>query len=132
MIRFLLASLVGLTALAPSVDANDKPLIGAAIYGLSHDFMQRWAAAIEQHPAVAAGEVTLTIFDGRYEEAVQADQFRQMIDQGYEAIIFVPLEQGPGADLVAKAHAAGIPVVGSNTRVKSALLTAYIGSDDVD
>ena len=38
----------------------------------------------------------------------------------------------PGAAAVQAANNAGIPVIGSNTRVNSDLLTAYVGSNDVD
>lgn len=112
--------------------AQDAPKIGAALYGLEAEFMQIWSAAIQQHPAVKEGTVDLTIFDGDYKEETQATQFQQMIREGYDAIIFVPLNETLGASLVEEAHAAGIPVIGSNTRVDSDLVAAYIGSDDVE
>ncbi|WP_421724258.1 substrate-binding domain-containing protein [Bauldia sp.] len=130
--RSVITVAVAVAATVSIAAAAETPKIGAALYGLEHDYMQRWAAAIEDHPAVKAGNVDLTIFDGRYDENVQTRQFRQMIAEGYDAILFVPYEETPGAELVAEAHAAGIPVVGSNTRANSDLLTAYIGSDDVE
>lgn len=112
--------------------AQDEPLkIGAAVYGLQAEFMQIWSAALEEHPAVESGMVDLTIFDGRYDALVQQEQFETMITQGFDAIIFVPIDIEAGATAVQAAHDAGIPVVGSNTRVNSDLLTAYVGSDDV-
>ena len=44
--------------------------------------------------------------------------------------IFVPIDINAGAAVAVVAEA-GIPVIGSNTRVNSELLTSYIGSDDV-
>lgn len=111
--------------------AQDKPKIGAAVYGLNAEFMQLWAAALEEHPAVKDGLVDLTIFDGRYDALVQQEQFETMITQGYDAIIFVPIDIEAGAAAVQAAADAGIPVFGSNTRVNSELLNAYVGSDDV-
>lgn len=111
--------------------AQDKPKIGAAVYGLNAEFMQIWAAALEAHPAVEQGLVDVTIFDGRYDALVQQEQFETMITQGYDAIIFVPIDVEAGAAAVQAAHDAGIPVFGSNTRVNSDLLSAYVGSDDV-
>ncbi|RYH06292.1 sugar ABC transporter substrate-binding protein [Tropicimonas sp. IMCC6043] len=111
--------------------AQDKPKIGAAVYGLNAEFMQLWAAALEDHPAVKDGLVDVTIFDGRYDALVQQEQFETMITQGYDAIIFVPIDIEAGAEAVQLAHDAGIPVFGSNTRVNSDLLNAYVGSDDV-
>lgn len=111
--------------------AQDVPRIGAAVYGLNAEFMQIWAGALEAHPAVEQGLVDLTIFDGRYDALVQQEQFETMITQGFDAIIFVPIDIEAGAAAVEAAHEAGIPVFGSNTRVNSDLLSAYVGSDDV-
>lgn len=119
------ALLSGTAALA------DTPKIGAAVYGLNAEFMQLWAAALEDHPAVKEGLVDVTVFDGRYDALVQQEQFETMITQGFDAIIFVPIDIEAGAEAVGRAHDAGIPVFGSNTRVNSDKLTAYVGSDDV-
>jgi putative xylitol transport system substrate-binding protein len=111
--------------------AQNTPKIGAAVYGLNAEFMQIWASALENHPAVKDGSVDLTIFDGRYDALVQQDQFETMITQGFDAIIFVPIDIEAGAAAVDAAAEAGIPVFGSNTRVNSDKLTSYVGSDDV-
>jgi putative xylitol transport system substrate-binding protein len=55
-----------------------------------------------------------------------------MITQKFDAIIFVPMDIEAGAAAVQAAHDAGIPVVGSNARVNSDLLTSYVGSNDVE
>ena len=125
-----LAATTALTALPAA--AQDDPLkIGAAVYGLQAEFMQIWSEALEEHPAVQSGDVDLTVFDGRYDALVQQEQFETMITQDFDAIIFVPIDVEAGATAVQQAHDAGIPVFGSNTRVNSDLLTAYVGSDDV-
>ncbi len=109
-----------------------KPLkVGAAVYGLRGEFMRVWSNWIQQHPAVKSGEVEITLFDGRYDPNVQNDQFDTMITQQYDAIIFVPIDIEAGSLAVEKAIAAGIPVIGSNTRVSTEKLTAYVGNNDV-
>jgi len=115
-----------------SAMAQDVPRVGAAVYGLNAEFMQLWAAALSQHPAVVDGKVNVTVFDGRYDALVQQEQFETMITQGFDAIIFVPIDIEAGATAVQAAHDAGIPVVGSNTRVNSDLLLSYVGSNDVE
>lgn len=120
-----------MTLASVSATAADTPKIGAAVYGLNAEFMQIWAAALEEHPAVVNGEVDITIFDGRYDALVQQEQFETMITQQFDAIIFVPIDIEAGATAVQAAHEAGIPVFGSNTRVNTDLLTGYVGSDDV-
>ncbi|SCM76952.1 putative solute-binding component of ABC transporter [uncultured Pleomorphomonas sp.] len=128
----LALALVAATALlaVPATAQTTKLKIGAAPYGLNAEFMQIWSAALQQHPAVKNGDVELTVFDGRYDALVQNDQFKSMVTQKFDAIIFVPIDIDAGATGVQTAHDAGIPVIGSNTRVNSDLLSAYVGSDD--
>lgn len=128
MIAFAMASAL----YAPSAIAQEKLKIGATVYGLNAEFMQIWTAALQKHPAVASGEVEVTVFDGRYDALVQQEQFNTMITQKYNAIIFVPMDVEAGAAPVQAAVDAGIPVVGSNARVNSDVLTAYVGSNDVE
>jgi len=130
-IKGMLLTMVAAAAFsAPSAMAAEKIKIGAAVYGLKAEFMQIWSAALKEHPAVKKGDVEVTVFDGKYDALTQQDQINTMITQKYSAIIFVPIDAEAGATPVQSAHDAGIPVIGSNTRVKSDLLSSYIGSDD--
>ena len=131
MKKIMLALAAATTLMAAPITAQAEALkIGAAPYGLNAEFMQIWSAALEQHPAVKSGEVKLTVFDGRYDALVQQEQFNTMVTQKFDAIVFVPIDIEAGATAVQAAHDAGIPVIGSNTRVNSDLLTSYVGSDD--
>lgn len=111
--------------------AADPIRIGAATYGLQGEFMQLWSNALEDHPAVKSGDVEITVFDGRYDALVQSNQFDSMITRQYDAILFVPIDADACAGPVIQATAAGIPVVGSNTRCNSDQLASFVGSDDV-
>jgi len=119
------------TLFASAIAQNQPIRIGAAVYGLQAEYMQLWTTALQRHPAVVSGQVELTVFDGRYDASVQQAQFETMVTQRFDGIIFVPIDIEAGAAAVAVAAAAGIPVVGSNTRVNSDQLTSYIGSNDV-
>lgn len=130
MKKLMIALASATVLLASSALAQEKLKIGAAPYGLNAEFMQIWSAALEEHPAVKSGEVELTVFDGRYDALVQQEQFNTMITQKFNAIIFVPIDIEAGATAVQAAHDASIPVIGSNTRVNSDLLSSYVGSDD--
>jgi putative xylitol transport system substrate-binding protein len=130
-------AIVGLAALATlnstGAMAQDDPLkIGAALYGLRAEFAQIMVEAMEAHPAVLSGKVDLTVYDGRYDALVQQDQFEIMITQEFDGILFFPIDVDAGAAAVQEAYDAGIPVVAANARVNSDLLTAYIGSNDVE
>jgi len=111
--------------------AKKQYKVGAAVYGLKAEYMRLWTTALERHPDVVSGLVKITVFDGNYDASVQQGQFENMVTQGFDAILFVPIDIEAGAAAVETAAKAGIPVVGSNTRVNSDKLTSYIGSDDV-
>ena len=120
------------TSLFTTAQAQETYKIGAAVYGLQAEYMQLWTTALENHPAVKDGLVELTVFDGRYDASVQQGQFETMVTQGFDGIIFVPIDVEAGAVAVEFATASGIPVVGSNTRVNTDQLLSYVGSDDVE
>ena len=124
------AAMLAMPAIARA-QAGKSYKIGAAVYGLKAEFMQLWVGAIKAHPAVRSGQAAITVFDGQYDALTQSNQFDSMITQRFDAIIFVPIDAQAGADAVAKAKAANIPVIGSNTRVTGNDLTSYVGSDDV-
>jgi len=125
-------TLTGFTGCNKTSSGSGKKIkVGAAVYGLRGEFMRVWSNWLQQHPAVKSGEVEITVFDGRYDPNVQNDQFDTMITQQYDAIIFVPIDIEAGSLPVEKAIAAGIPVIGSNTRVSTDKLTAYVGNNDV-
>lgn len=105
--------------------------IGAAVYGLKAEYMRLWTTALERHPDVVNGTIDITVFDGQYDASIQQSQFETMAAQGFDGIIFVPIDIEAGAAAVAAAAAEDIPVVGSNTRVKSDKLASYVGSNDV-
>lgn len=112
-------------------DGPQKYRVGAAVYGLKGEYMRLWATALERHPAVTSGLVDVTVYDGQYDAGVQQSQFETMASQQFDAILFVPIDIEAGAAAVEVAAEAGIPVIGSNTRVNSDKLTSYIGSNDV-
>ncbi|RFU49035.1 substrate-binding domain-containing protein [Paraburkholderia sp. DHOC27] len=124
----LVCALAGLTV---GVAQADPIKVGVMPYGLKAEFMQMWTNAIKQDPAVKDGSVQIVVFDGNYDALTQSNQFDTMITQKYDAIIFAPIDKNAGAAAVAKAVAAHIPVIGSNTHVSGDQLTSYVGSDDV-
>lgn len=123
---------MALAATAPAIAQQKKTYeVGAAVYGLKAEFMQLWVNSLKNHPLVKDGTVKVTVYDGKYDALTQNNQFDTMITNKVDGIIFVPIDIEAGAEAVSKAAAAKIPVVGSNTRVKSDQLASYVGSNDV-
>jgi putative xylitol transport system substrate-binding protein len=130
LLKLGIVSALALSALTSFASAADPIKVGVSLYGLKAEFMQLWAAAVQESPAVKSGKVQVTVFDGRYDPLVQQDQFSTMISQKYNAIIFAPIDADAGATAVKMAHDAKIPVVGTNTKANTDLLSSYVGSDD--
>lgn len=133
MRKFLLgcAAAVALAAGTSAAAEAKTYRIGAAVYGVKGEYVQHWVNEIQKHPAVKSGMAKVTVFDGNYDQLTQDRQFDEMIAQHYDAIIFIAIDSNAGAALVHRAVAAGIPVIGSNSPVKSDEMTSYIGSNDV-
>ncbi|MDF2511370.1 MAG: ABC-type sugar transport system, periplasmic component [Herbinix sp.] len=110
-------------------EGDKKIVLGMTLYSLKNEFTVRLANA-----ATAKAEelgVELKIYDGNYDPSTQISQIETMISDGVDGIILNPQDAEALSVGVDKAVAAGIPVVGVNTRVQSDKLTSYVGSQDV-
>lgn len=106
--------------------------LGASTQGLNIEFMRLWANAVRAHPAIKSGLATIDITDAHMDAFIQSNNVDTMITQGYQAIIFVPVDIQAGNDPIRRAKKAGVPVIGSNTLVTDkSIYASYIGSDDI-
>lgn len=109
--------------------SGEKIKIGITLYSLKNEFTVRIANAAEAK-AKELG-IELVVYDGNYDPSTQISQVETMISDGCDGIILNPQDAEACAPCVDKAVAAGIPIVGVNTRVESENLTSYVGSQDV-
>ena len=133
--RSVLGGLAALTV-APFARAAAPPKppyrLGASTQGLNIEFMRLWANAVHAHPAFKSGLATIDITDAHMDALTQSNNVDNMVTQGYQAIIFVPVDIHAGNDPIRRAKAAGIPVIGSNTLVTDkSIYASYIGSNDI-
>lgn len=110
-------------------DGNKQIKLGMTLYSLKNEFTVRLAEAAEAK-AKELGAV-LQVYDGNYDPSTQINQIETMIADGVDGIILNPQDVEALTVAVDKAVAAGIPIVGVNTRVNSDELTSYVGSIDV-
>ena len=115
------------TAKTPADDG--KIVIGMTLYSLKNEFTVRIANAAEAKAKELGIEIK--IYDGNYDPNTQISQVETMIADGIDGIILNPQDAEACSPIVDKAVAAGIPIVGVNTRVKNDSLTSYVGSQDV-
>lgn len=132
MKRILAAStvLVSLFA-AGAASAEAKYRVAVMPFGLS-EYMSNWTKEIEKHPAVADGTVEITVLDGRQDANVQANQMDTVITQQYDAVIFAPIDFDAAEAPIARAAAAGIPVVTAVGGAAGDKFFAHIATNDVE
>lgn len=114
-------------------NANAAPKYNIAVmpFGLS-EYMSNWTKEIERHPAVLDGTVKLTILDGRQDANVQANQMDTVITQKYNAVIFAPIDFDAAEAPIARAAAAGIPVVTAVGGAAGEKFFAHIATNDIE
>ncbi|MEY9463936.1 substrate-binding domain-containing protein [Bradyrhizobium ottawaense] len=112
--------------------AQSKTRIAALSFGESGEYMKAWSSEIQSHPAVKDGSVAVTIFDGKYDPLVQANQIDTAITQKFDAIIMSPFDLQASAPAIDKAIAAGIPVIVSALKTASKNYTASIIVNDTE
>ena len=106
--------------------------LGASTQGLNIEFMRLWANAVHAHPAIKSGLATIDITDAHMDAFTQSNNVDTLVTQGYQAIIFVPVDIHAGNDPIRRAKKAGVPVIGSNTLVTDkSIYASYIGSNDI-
>lgn len=110
-----------------SSDERKTITIGVSLMNLSSEFIVMINAAIEKK-AKELG-VNLLISDAQRSPERQVQQVESFIAQKVDAIILNPCEVEASSPAVAKALAAGIPIINVNSETKLAP-TAFIGSRD--
>lgn len=103
--------------------------IGATFYTLQTEFCMRMDNAAKVY--CAENGIDYVSYDGNNDAAAQLEQVETMIENGVDAIILNPQDADACVACVEVAVEAGVPVIGVNTMVKTDLLTAYVGSQDV-
>ncbi|MFC0226716.1 substrate-binding domain-containing protein [Serratia aquatilis] len=118
--------------LGSSAFAQDAPVkIAVLMYGMKAEFVQLMEKAAKEHPEVKNGNVQLTVYDGRYDPMVQNNQAETAIQTKTDAIIINPMDYEANIDVVTLANKAKIPVVVTNARLNTDLMTSEVVSDDV-
>ena len=108
--------------------ATAAPVIGVSWPG---DTTHQWKVDSEAiRDAISGGSSAVIETDARLSAAKQILDVISLIDAKVDVLIVVAVDARALETPIKAAVAAGIPVIGSNTRVNSDLLSAYVGSDD--
>jgi methyl-galactoside transport system substrate-binding protein len=112
-----LALFLALAALAGSLSAQARPVLGALMSDLGDEFVAGYAATLKGLAANA--EVDLRLLDSRKDQAAQLDHLGALLAQGVKAFVIIP--DSPGAT---EAMAAAIAARGGGAVFSRFLPTA--------
>ncbi len=108
---------------------GDKPVIGVTMLSMQNEFIVNVSDEIDKK-AQEAGVELITV-DAERSALKQIEQVESFIAQGVDAIIMNPCEVEASSPAVAKAQAAGIPIINVNSETATKP-SAFVGSDDVE
>jgi inositol transport system substrate-binding protein len=106
-----------------------EPVIGISLLNLSNEFIVMLNRSMDKRARELG--VRLIVNDAERSAEKQVQQVESFIAQGVSAIILNPCEVEASSPAVAKAIAAGIPVINVNSETRAAP-TAFVGSRDED
>ncbi|MBU3103963.1 sugar ABC transporter substrate-binding protein [Clostridium gasigenes] len=93
---------------------------------------ERWVRDKEVIEEYAKNKgVTVKVENADYDAAKQASQVENLISQGIDVLILVPIDPLAAADMVEKAHKAGIKVISYDGIVKNSDLDLYMAFDKI-
>ncbi len=71
--------------------------------------------------------------DAKYDAATQMNQMENLIVQGVDAVVVMPVDTKASVPMVEKAVEAGVPVISVNRKLENQeIATSYVGSDSVE
>ncbi|NMB12544.1 MAG: substrate-binding domain-containing protein [Firmicutes bacterium] len=124
LIAILMVVVVGSTALAASLR------IGLSIPSLSMTWFSFLKNAVEQQAAEMG--VELVTLDARNQVGKQMSDIEDMIVQGLDGVLLVPINVEALVPAVESLNAANIPVVTVDRRIVGAPTLCHVGADNVD
>jgi ribose transport system substrate-binding protein len=139
-VALAVAALAATVSLAAADDAPSwlkaplkKPL-DQLVIGLSFPLLDPWGATYESSFIAYAKElgVKVVVLDSQADVPKQSNDIRDLVAQGVDTVIALPLNNRAIVAALGESHAAGIPVVLSNGRVApegEQYVTAWTGPD---
>ena len=130
LVSFLMIGVLALAACQTSTQPTtvgeqpdaDLPQIGVTIYKYDDNFMSFVRRNIQRN---AEGKAILSMNDSQNDQAKQNDQVDTMISKGVSALAINLVDPQAASAIIAKAQAAGLPVIFFNKEPSAADLNSY-------
>lgn len=119
----------GTNCLTKPIAKKDKYLIGMSQANKGEPWRQAMNDQI-QAAAAAHPELQVVFADAAQNNAKQVADVEGFLQQGIDLLIISPNEAAPLTDVVAKACAAGVPVIVLDRKVNGDAYTMWIGADN--
>jgi ribose transport system substrate-binding protein len=132
MRKYLLIGLIAIlmVALLGSLALADPLRIGLSVPSLSMTWFSFLKSAVEMQAAEMG--VELVTLDARNQVGKQMSDIEDMIVQGLDGVLLVPINVEALVPAVESLNAAGIPVVTVDRRIAGAPTLCHVGADNVE
>lgn len=132
MKRYLMVSLIAvmMVVMVGTVALADSLRIGLSVPSLSMTWFSFLKSAVEEQAAEMG--VELVTIDARNQVGKQMSDIEDMIVQGLDGVLLVPINVEALVPAVEALNEAGIPVVTVDRRISGAPTLAHVGADNVE
>ncbi|WP_075590131.1 sugar ABC transporter substrate-binding protein [Labilibacter marinus] len=108
---------------------NQKPQIGLLMDTLAQERWEKDMTLIEKHIEEMGGICTVAIADSDPDKQLQ--QAKELIENGAEVLIVIPVDSKKAGDIVRYAHQHYVPVISYDRLIKDCNLDYYISTDNI-
>ena len=110
------------------VSCNQDPIkVGLLMHDLSYGRWEKDKVYITEKVEELGGEVILKVANGS--QKIQNKQAAQLIKEGVDVLIVVPVDQNESAKIIKMAHESDIKVIAYDRLIKKCLLDYYVGTN---
>lgn len=99
---------------------------------MDNESIERWKkdkALFVENVTNLGGEVVVAIADSDAKK--QHDQAMEMIKQGVDVLVIIPVDMQQGAIIAQEAYSANVPVISYDRLIKNAPLAFYVATDNI-
>lgn len=109
---------------------DDKVKVGFLIHALDKERWENDRDFFVERVQELGGTVEVRIADN--DAAKQLDQAEELLTNGVDVLVIVPVDQFAAADIVKEAHTKNVKVISYDRLIKNCKLDYYVSTDNVD
>ncbi|WP_289055212.1 substrate-binding domain-containing protein [Carboxylicivirga marina] len=123
-------SILCFVAIAVLASCDMKPRIGFLMDSLEIERWNKDKALFEEKVKELGGVAVIAVADSDPDK--QLEQARQMIDEGVDVLVVVPVDLEKAGEIVKLAHQSYVPVISYDRLIKNCNLDYYVSTDNIN